>query len=180
VAGLREEYLAAGMDDYVAKPIESTVLLDKLAQLGALTPAVPAATATDPNGDASIFDAAQFEMLANCMEAEELREFIGMYLEHSSGCASRVTAFAAAGDYAAIRPVAHELAGTAGNTGAVETHRIAKALVSACAAGDAASCQQLAAELPRATERAARWLQIWSVNRDQVAAASPALADGPG
>jgi signal transduction histidine kinase/DNA-binding response OmpR family regulator len=34
MSGAREEYIAAGMDDYVSKPIEAATLLAKLAQLG--------------------------------------------------------------------------------------------------------------------------------------------------
>jgi TMAO reductase system sensor TorS len=191
VAGFKEEYLAAGMDDYVTKPIDSALLLDKLAQLAAASEAQPTASLepdvavavperdrggpvdrpVDRPVDSPVFDLAQLEMLITYLPGEELSEFVNLYLEHSTDCVKRITALAASGDFGAMGRVAHELVGSAGNAGASETHHVAKSLELACKAGDEAACRRLAAQLPQATELAANWLRAWVAGDPRPAAA---------
>ena len=171
MSGAREECLAAGMDDFISKPIDSALLLEKLARLTGFEESRPPAPteplraeATGDHGDL-VFDLVRLEMLAGFLPAEEMFEFGKLYLEHSVACANRIVALAAAGDYEAMRAEAHQLIGAAGNAGALEICRLAKALSAAAKAGDEAACRQLAALLPPATERTARWLQAWLRDR---------------
>ena len=186
VAGFKEAYLAAGMDDYVTKPIESTLLLDKLAHLAASVEPLPKAgldlfaAESQRNRDGSAFDLAQLETLATFLPGEELHEFAHQYLEHSADCVSRITMLAANGDFGTLRHVVHALAGSAGNTGALETHRLANALEMACKTGDEVTCRRLAAELPEVTEQASEWLRAWLADPRPAVAASPALAAAMG
>jgi len=182
VTGAKEAYLAAGMDDFVAKPIESALLLRKLARLAApeacpLTAGMePAAAEAEHDHYAPIFDLARLEALAGFMPSEQLRDFARLYLKHSVECVSRIAALAAKGDYGAMGREAHDLVGAAGNAGALETRRIAEALVTACTTGDDAACQQLATLLSPATERAAGWLRAWLADPRPAAATLPELA----
>jgi signal transduction histidine kinase/FixJ family two-component response regulator len=155
MTGAKEGYLAAGMDDFVSKPIDSTVLLAKLA--GAAERPQPASS----EHDGLVFDIVRLEMLADVMSAADLRDFARLYLEHSVACAARIALLATEGDYGAMGREAHELAGSAGNAGAQETCRLAKALDTAAKAGDGEACRRLAVLLPPATERAAHWLRAW-------------------
>ncbi len=169
ITGAKEEYLAAGMDDFVSKPVDAAQLLGKLAALPARVEPV-----------AVVFDRARIEALAGFMRPEQLREFVQLYLEHSVDCAGRIAALAAAGDYAAMGHEAHALVGAAGNAGALETRRLAEALVAAGKAGDTAACQRLAALLSPAAERAACWLRAWLANphAGDVIAPEPVAAAG--
>jgi signal transduction histidine kinase/CheY-like chemotaxis protein/HPt (histidine-containing phosphotransfer) domain-containing protein len=184
MTGAKEEYLAAGMDDFVAKPIESALLLGKLARLAASAES-PRAMITEPvaaeaerDDYAPVFDPARLETLAGFLQPEPLRDFAQLYLEHSVSCASRIAALAAQGDYDAMGREAHQLVGSAGNAGALETRRLAEALAAASKAGDEAACRQLASLLPPATERAADWLRAWLADPRQAAVAVPAAAVG--
>ena len=179
MTGAKEEYLAAGMNDFVSKPIESALLLGKLAHLPASAASPPTAS-TEPvaaeaqrDDYAPVFDLARLEMLAGVLQPEPLRDFARLYLEHSVDCASRIAALTAAGDYGAMGREAHQLVGSAGNAGALETRRLAEALVAAAKAGDQAGCRQLATLLPPATERAAAWLRAWLAD-PRMAAVTPA------
>jgi HPt (histidine-containing phosphotransfer) domain-containing protein len=107
------------------------------------------------------FSLARLEMLAGVLSAEDLRHFAQMYLQHSVTCARRIASLAAEGDYDAMGQETHQFVGSAGNAGAMETYRLARALETAAKAGDQTACQRLALLLPPATERAASWLRAW-------------------
>ena len=182
MTGAREEYLAAGMDDFLSKPIDSALLLGTLARYAA--PAAPAlavrgepvaAALTKPSDEGPVFDLARLETLAGFLQPAQLRDFADLYLEHSLGCATRIAALAAEGDYVAMSREVHTLAGAAGNAGALETYLLAQALAAAGRTGDEAACQRLAPLLPPATERAASWLRAWLANPHSGLASPPEL-----
>jgi signal transduction histidine kinase/CheY-like chemotaxis protein/HPt (histidine-containing phosphotransfer) domain-containing protein len=169
--GAKEEYLAAGMDDFVSKPIDSALLLDKLASLPRTVRSTPAARAEPVAGDrgalaerddaSPVFDPARLEAVLGFLPPGQLREFALLYLEDAAECVSRIAALAAEGDCGGVGRAAHQLVGAAGNYGAMETCRLAQTLEAAGKAGDAAACRRLAPLLPAATDRAASWLRAW-------------------
>jgi signal transduction histidine kinase/ActR/RegA family two-component response regulator len=162
MTGAKEEYIGAGMDDFVSKPIDAALLLGKLARVAA---AVPMGTQPDAAGERAdygpVFDLGRLETLVGFLPPEQLREFAHLYLEQSLGCAGRIAALGAEGDCGTLGREAHALVGIAGNAGARETCRLAEALVMAAKAGDPAACRRLALLLPPAAERAAHWLREW-------------------
>ena len=186
MTGAKEAYLAAGMDDFVTKPIKSALLLGKLARLGALAEIPPAANKEPIAAEAErdhyvpVFDLAQLATLTGFLQPEELHEFADLYLAHSVDCASRIAALAAEGDYGAMGRAVHELVGSAGNAGALETYRLAQRLAAAVKVGDEAACQLFAFLLPPATERAAGWLRAWLADPRTAAATLPDLAAAAG
>jgi CheY-like chemotaxis protein len=177
MTGAREEYLAAGMDDFVAKPFEAALLLDKLARLpasGAHAAPVAAVAGGDEYGPA--FDPARLETLTGFLRQEQLRDYIRLFLEFAVECAGRIAALAAAGDCDAMGREAHQLVGAAGNAGALEMCRLAEACIAAAKSGDEAACRRLGALLPPATERAAGRLRAWLADPDLGAGALLELA----
>jgi signal transduction histidine kinase/CheY-like chemotaxis protein len=186
MSGAKEEYLAAGMDDFVAKPIEPALLLGKLARLAAsgqspqTASSEPLAADTDGGDHGQMFDPTRLEMLAGFLQPEQLRDFARLFLEYSADGAARIAAFAVAGDFAAMRHEVHQLIGAASNAGALEICRLAEALSTAAKAGDEAACRRLATLLPPATEHAATWLLAWLHDRYPGAMARPELATAAG
>ena len=167
--GAREEYLAAGMDDFVAKPFETALLLDKLARLQAAVSSPGARAALVAAGHdeyGPVFDPARIETLAGFLRSEQLRDYVRLFLEFAIECAGRIAALAEAGGYDAMGREAHQLLGAAGNAGAVEMCRMAEALVAAGRAGDATACRRLASLVLPATERAANRLRPWLADPD--------------
>jgi signal transduction histidine kinase/ActR/RegA family two-component response regulator/HPt (histidine-containing phosphotransfer) domain-containing protein len=163
ISGAKEEYLAAGMDDFVSKPVDTALLLGKLTGVpvsaGLVKPLQEAA------GASPVFDLGRLETVAGFLRPGQQRELAELYLDHSAECVSRITALAAEGDYGAIGGEAHQLAGSAGNYGAMETCRLAQSLEAASKVGDEAGCERLALLLPSATDRAAIRLQAWLADR---------------
>jgi CheY-like chemotaxis protein/HPt (histidine-containing phosphotransfer) domain-containing protein len=187
MTGAKEEYLAAGMDDFVAKPIDPALLLATLARLPASSqfpstaraePVAAAEAERDDYGPA--FDPARLATLAGFMQPDQLRDFTRLYLEFAVDSASRIAALAAEGDHGAMGFEVHRFVGAAGNAGAVEMSRIATALAAANKAGDGAACRRLASLLPPATERAATRLRAWLADPHLGAEAllEPAAATG--
>jgi signal transduction histidine kinase/ActR/RegA family two-component response regulator/HPt (histidine-containing phosphotransfer) domain-containing protein len=192
--GAKDEYLAVGMDDFVAKPIDPALLLGKLARLPTLAPATsdlptsanspspahaqPVATEAERDKDCPVFDPVRLATLAGFLPPEQLRDFARLYLEHAIDSASRIAALAAEGDCGAMAREAHQLVGSAGNAGALEMRRLAEALAVASKAGNVAACQLVAALLPPATERAASRLRAWlaDLHLGEVTLAEPAAA----
>ncbi len=167
MTGAREEYLAAGMDDFVTKPIDPVLLLGKLARLPARTgsplPAPSQAVAVQPERDdgGPVFETGKLEVLAGMLSPAQLRDFTRLSLENCVDSVRRIAAFAAAGDYGAAGYEAHKIVGAAGNVGATELCRLAQALSTAGKVGDDAACRRLAARIPAAMERAASRLESW-------------------
>jgi CheY-like chemotaxis protein len=177
IRGAKEEYLAAGLDDFVSKPINAALLLDKLACLpraGRTLPTVRAepmaadraaddwgADSAEQDHDDPVFDPARLDAVLGFLPPGQLREFALLYLEDAADCANRIAALAANGDCGAVGRTAHQLVGAAGNYGAMQTCRLAQALEASGKAGDEATCRRLAPLLPAAIERAASWLRVW-------------------
>ncbi len=192
--GAKEDYLAAGMDDFVSKPIDSALLLDKLARLPRGTRTSPASRA-EPVGtergaagrgtrlaerdhDAPVFDPARLKAVLGFLPPAQVREFALLYVEDAADCANRIAALAAEGDCGAVGRAAHQLVGIAGNYGAMETCRLAQVLAASGKAGDEATCRRLAPLLPMTTERAATWLRAWLEDAHSDAPANAGLAAG--
>jgi CheY-like chemotaxis protein/HPt (histidine-containing phosphotransfer) domain-containing protein len=129
VAGERERCLAAGMDDYLTKPVDPTLLAETLERW--LMPAPSYVARLD------------LERLAELRELDNPEDgtsyvdrAIQNFLDASPGDLAVLTAAAAAGDAHKLRTVAHRLAGAALNLGAVALGRAAQAVEEHAADGE--------------------------------------------
>jgi CheY-like chemotaxis protein len=93
--GAREEYMAMGVDDYVAKPIDARMPLAKLAGFSA-PPCV------DMGTDGSALDRSQLEALASHLPADSVRELLASFADQIDVQIRSIGALAAAGDLAAL------------------------------------------------------------------------------
>jgi signal transduction histidine kinase/CheY-like chemotaxis protein/HPt (histidine-containing phosphotransfer) domain-containing protein len=148
--GHREEYLAAGMDDYVTKPIKPAALFAAIAKaVGEGTNpcgisndqqavldshkaphAVERADDSSPEPDAmeafAIFDCATLAELREGLEEGELRAALAMIPAEGGKCLNQIKAAVAAGDLDAARKAAHRLKGMASNFGAARLAGLAR------------------------------------------------------
>jgi HPt (histidine-containing phosphotransfer) domain-containing protein len=169
LAGAREEYIAAGMDDYVSKPVDQAVLLAKLLELarrlddadGIAAIAEPAAAGSidlDSTLAAAGIDSSCLETLIAVMETAEVRDFLEMYLGETGERMSRMTA---ASDLKAIIVDAHALIGTSGNVGASQVSELARSVEIACKNGDEKTARILLPRLAGALDSTSGALTAW-------------------
>ena len=121
--GDREKCIAAGMDDYIAKPVDRSELAHKLARWSTTT-MVGVSSLDDPtppeNGTPSI-DATRLAELAELSDDDDsqwMNTLITKFLRDSETRLVQLQAAAETGDPGTLKDIAHSLKGSAWNMGA--------------------------------------------------------------
>ena len=165
MAGDREVCLAAGMHDYVAKPVQLPALTQVLAraqqflgrrdsELLAAAPAMaavpdrpadqaaPVATAQGP------LDMAQVDELIGLDDSGAvLADFIDMYTTQAPQRIEEISQALDEGDYARVMRIAHSLKGASGNLGAVAVAEVARRIELACQASEPEGVERMVEEI---------------------------------
>ncbi len=154
MSGAREKCLAAGMNDYLSKPINSAVLLSRLESI---TPRSPSQAPWILASPVSVpdFDMAQLEGLRDILTPDAFLEHLSTLIETFMPTVDRLSAFLQAGNMKDGGREAHDLVSIAGNYGALHVCQIARELEFACRATDAAAAASRYAELRAAARDAA-------------------------
>jgi CheY-like chemotaxis protein/HPt (histidine-containing phosphotransfer) domain-containing protein len=151
---------AAGMDDFVPKPIDPDALLAAVAQW--VQP--KAADSTDQPKEAAalppvVLDEEKLARVQVLVGCEGLEELVRSFL---SDLSQRLAAIAAPGaERGTIEPEAHALISLAGNLGLVELSVCSRKLMDTCQRREEADLPQCVQELNEAAERARVHLQEW-------------------
>ena len=177
MTGAKEEYIAAGMDDYLSKPLDDVALFSKLNEVAAGIIGWPSGPLSRPFEEipqqsaspgsvdgirGAAVDPARLEMIADVMSGEGLSEFIETFLVSTSDRITQIHDLVDRNDLAGVGREAHTLLGTAGNFGASRLSVLAADLRSACDARDHGAAWRLVGELAEAfratSEAIVRWL----------------------
>jgi CheY-like chemotaxis protein/HPt (histidine-containing phosphotransfer) domain-containing protein len=168
--GARAEYLTAGMDDYISKPIDGKLLLTKLANLSAKKKSVARAPVghggSEPwmDGktpfvpDLPVLDPAKLADLKAIMSAPEIVEFITLFLAETATHLAQIEDHRASGDLSSAARVAHGLVSMTGNIGAMELSALSREFETSCKSGNAEAVESLALELSTASAKVTKAL----------------------
>jgi signal transduction histidine kinase/DNA-binding response OmpR family regulator/HPt (histidine-containing phosphotransfer) domain-containing protein len=164
MAGAKEEYLAAEMDDYLSKPIDNGELFSRLNDVAAGLVGRgggPALVARDCLPPVTI-DLARLEMVAEVMAGgEPLGEFVDVFLANAAERINQIRRLLDCHDLDGTGREAHTLFGTAGNFGALRLSQLAEELRVACDAGNARRAEDVAGGLTEAWDATSGAMRAW-------------------
>jgi signal transduction histidine kinase/DNA-binding NarL/FixJ family response regulator len=145
--GDHERCLAAGMDDYLVKPVKPETLLEMLRRLAPQPPEAPTS-----------IDMARLNRTLG-EDADFQREMIGLYLATTRPLLERAASAQSARDAGACRRAAHEIKGASAYIAATAMTGYARELEQAAAAGDWKNVEHKLIRMESALDDVARHIE---------------------
>jgi len=170
MAGAREEYLAAGMNDYISKPVQPRLLLSKLDRIAVSLYGQADPEKTQPEGPQSgedsaselpLLDLEKLEELETLLPHTQLRAFISLYQVATNAHLAQIAELRLQGDFSGISLQAHMVVAMAGNVGAMKTSATARLLENASKNGDHAGSDTLIGQLSQSCKLSSAALGSW-------------------
>jgi CheY-like chemotaxis protein/HPt (histidine-containing phosphotransfer) domain-containing protein len=134
--GDRERFLAAGMDDYIAKPIDRDTLFEVLQRYASPSPA-PAAPKDDdiklkPEDVTPLIGHEVLTYLLNELSPDTVVELIDEYMSHSSALLSQALTATEEEDLETVESAIHTLKGMSGALGALRLAQTCQDILDSC------------------------------------------------
>ncbi len=164
MAGVREQYLAAGMNAYVSKPIRPELLmreLDAIAGRAAPKPVDGHVTAPDPATLPPVLETGRLDELHTVLPPAALRELLLATIEDVRVRLGAIEKAHGTRDRVVMAQDAHVVVGTAGNIGAARVSALARALEQECRRPDGRPLGAAVAALRLAWSEATPPLGAW-------------------
>jgi CheY-like chemotaxis protein len=166
MAGAREEYLAAGMNDYISKPIQPALLEACLKNIAAgAAPVIVEMPSRPAQDSAPILDTHTLDELGSVLSPARLEEMIAAFIADAETKVSDIAALRAEKAFDDIAKLAHNLVSSAGNLGAMRACYLARDLEQRCRRRETADTYALISRLSRACEAAGDGMTLWARRR---------------
>jgi len=187
MAGAREEYLAAGMDDYISKPFQPALLLYTLAKACDRSskpfPITAAERSSEQSGltqidELPVLDLEQLNTFGSVFSLSKIRTLASLYMIDVEARLALLTERRAMEDFDGVSRQAHMIVSTAGNVGAKQTSALARVLEVSCTNQDNALSDRLIAMLRTSCELSSGALKHWLDTGPPIAAADMRLSVG--
>ena len=187
MAGAREEYLAAGMDDYISKPFQPAQLLYTLAKVADRdSKSLPLTGAQKPGeqmsaaqiGELPVLDLEQLNTFGSVFSLLKIRTLASLYMIDVEARLTLLTERRSMRDFDGVSRQAHMIVSTAGNIGAKQTSALAHLLEISCMEQDNALSDPLIEALHGSCELSSRALKLWLDKEPPIAAAGMRLSTG--
>jgi CheY-like chemotaxis protein/HPt (histidine-containing phosphotransfer) domain-containing protein len=159
--GAAEEYIAAGMNDYVSKPFQPAILLAKLDRLAEGHQPEPGNACRRQRPVLPVLDTGNLKELSAALPWENLSGLVSLFLVDTQNQLAEIAKLQQAGDVAGIGRQAHMLVSAAGNMGALETSALAREVEHLCRSGNRDGLDASIADLREACGRASAAIQSW-------------------
>ncbi len=176
MSGSAKEYLDAGMNGYVSKPIRPDALFTALRQAMQLDNiAAPSLEIHDPHasGSEALLDTEKLESLTAILPLAKVQDLLRLYLVDAERYMAAI-ATCAPTDLVGIGRNAHVLVGTAGNIGAMRMSVIARRLEHACRAQESETAASLIEALRALEIETASTMRLWIASPGNYATAQSA------
>jgi signal transduction histidine kinase/CheY-like chemotaxis protein/HPt (histidine-containing phosphotransfer) domain-containing protein len=160
--GAAEEYIAAGMNDYVSKPFQAAILLAKLDRLAEGHQPEPDKACRRQRPVLPVLDTSNLQELKAALPWENLSGLISLFLVDAENQLAEIAKLHDTGDIAGIGRQAHMLVSAAGNMGALETSALAREVEHLCRSGNCAGLDASIADLREVCGRASAAIRSWS------------------
>jgi HPt (histidine-containing phosphotransfer) domain-containing protein len=171
MSGAREEYLAAGMDDYISKPFQPVSLLSALERITdrdlkdsqiAMPDKFGKDTDAIETAELPVLDLDQLSTLGSAFSLAKIRTLASLYMIDVEARLSLMAVCRANGDFDGISRQAHMIVSTAGNLGAKQASALAHALEVSCAIrNNDVRSDRLIAEVRASCELSSTTLRRW-------------------
>lgn len=165
MAGAREEYLAAGMNDYISKPVQPAILFAMLADIGAKIDRPAPVEQGNQHEERPLLDIEKLNALQDVLSAPKLEGLVVLYLREVEQHLARISQLDMRDGLAGIAAEAHAIVSTSGNFGAMRCSAAARRLEEACRAGDRDLAVPLLAEFRGSCAESSAALQAWLEQR---------------
>ena len=159
--GAAEEYIAAGMNDYVSKPFQAAILLAKLDRLAEGHQPEPDKACRRQRPVLPVLDTSNLQELSAALPWENLSGLISLFLVDAENQLAEIAKLQNTGDIAGIGRQAHMLVSAAGNMGALETSALAREVEHLCRSGNRDGLDASIADLRDAYARASTAIRSW-------------------